>query len=63
MYIGPTSTTARMLIGLKVTMQSMQKAGFGEVTARATDKKDGFSDQFPEKRKTLVRRLSAQAKV
>ena len=45
-----------------MTIQSMQEAGIGEVTARATDKKDGFSDQFPEKRKKHVRRLFAQAK-
>src|SRR6218665_583942 len=42
----------------------MQEAGIGEVTARArpTENKDGFSDQFSEKRKRHVRSLSAKEK-
>ena len=42
----------------------MQEEGIGEVTARArpTNKKDGFSDQFPEKGQKHVRSLSAKEK-
>jgi len=40
-------------------MQSMQKAGIGE---GLQTEKDEFSNQFPEKRKKHVRRLSTQGK-
>src|SRR6218665_4202990 len=42
----------------------MQEVGIGEIIIRArpTEKKDGFSDQFSEKRKRHVRSLSAKEK-
>jgi|SRR6218665_1781330 len=54
-----TSTAAaRMLGGLKVTIQSMQNAGVDEVTARATDNAEqmDINDQLSEKRKKRVSR-------
>src|SRR6218665_2368750 len=54
-----TSTAAKMLVGLKVTIQSMRNAGIDEIYARATNnaQKMDIPDQFPETRKKRVKRL------